>query len=239
LELKSGQGGNFHPDYSLALDLYFRHNPSHISSTHPEVIKLSQTLNSLPIHQNRPDAVRFRNLNGVYMKLCNFLRYDPNYHGVGLQRGGRLEQEIWNEFAHNAVYLRQVAHRIIDGMRLEDSQTPAGNEDEETEFPEGKVLYRQHKSRERNRGLISKAKQIAQQNGNLKCSVCNFDFYERYGDLGKGYIECHHTIPVSEYTQNAKTKVSDLSLVCSNCHRMLHRRRPWLTISELSSLILP
>ena len=33
------------------------------------------------------------------MKLCNFLALDPGYHGKGLERGGRLEQTVWNEFS--------------------------------------------------------------------------------------------------------------------------------------------
>ena len=67
----------------LALDLYFKHPPSHISKDHPEVRKLSDLLNSLPIHKDRPDALRFRNENGVYTKLCNFFSLDPEYTGKG------------------------------------------------------------------------------------------------------------------------------------------------------------
>ncbi len=47
---------------------------------------------------HRPDRARFRNPNGVYMNLCNFLALDPSYHGKGLERGGRRVQEISNEF---------------------------------------------------------------------------------------------------------------------------------------------
>jgi hypothetical protein len=65
----------------LALDLYFRFPPSGISQDHPEVVRLSEILNALPIHAGRDGAATFRNPNGVYMKLCNFLRFDPNYAG--------------------------------------------------------------------------------------------------------------------------------------------------------------
>jgi hypothetical protein len=30
-----------------------------------------------------------------------------------------------------------------------------------------------------------------------------------------------------------KTKLEDLALVCSNCHRMIHATRNWLTVAEL------
>ena len=220
----------------LALDLYFRHNPIHISDTHPEVIKLSKILNSLPIHTERPDALKFRNNNGVYMKMCNYLRLDPSYHGKGLQRGGKQEEIIWDEFADNPLQLRKVAQGIIDGVN-QPVQTALVEDEEENDFPEGKVLYRRHRYFERNRNLVKKAKDNALKKGKLHCMVCHFDFYKTYGQLGKGYIECHHTIPISDYGLGEKTRVQDLALVCSNCHRMLHRKRPWLGVEELSRLI--
>ncbi|TKI46253.1 hypothetical protein FC748_18175 [Lysinibacillus tabacifolii] len=44
-------------------------------------------------------------------------------------------------------------------------------------------------------------------------------------------------MPISEYTENTKTKLKDLVLVCSNCHRMLHKRRPWLNKEDLKKII--
>lgn len=220
----------------LALDLFFRHNPLRISKSHEEVVKLSNILNSLPIYSNKPDKKRFRNPNGVYMKLCNFLRFDPEYQGVGLERGGRLEKEVWDDFSSDPIYLRNVAQGITSGLDLLTVEFD-DTVDEENEFPEGKVLYRLHKYRERNRSLVAKAKELAIRKGSLECEVCGFDFFKTYGELGKGYIECHHVVPVSEYSINAKTKVTDLALVCSNCHRMLHRRRPWLGTAELKQVL--
>src|SRR5262249_61545435 len=77
----------------LALDLYFRHRPDTITKAHPEVLALSELLNALPIHPDRPDPARFRNVNGTYMKLCNFLAHDPDYRGKGLEAGGKLEPD--------------------------------------------------------------------------------------------------------------------------------------------------
>lgn len=67
--------------------------------------------------------------------------------------------------------------------------------------------------------------------------IPGFDFYEFYGELGKGFIECHHTVPVSEYCNELTTKIKDLALICSNCHHMVHRRRPWLRVEELVTLV--
>ena len=108
---------------------------------------------------------------------------------------------------------------------------------EEDQFPEGKELYQLHKKRERNQIVIGLKKQLATQEGKLFCEVCGFDFAARYGELGEGYIECHHIKPVSMYTEEDVTTVDDLVLVCSNCHRMLHRKRPWVGKDELKAIL--
>ena len=81
----------------LALDLYFKEPSARGSKTHPDVIKLSDILNALPIHEEITPGETFRNANGVGMKLSNFLVYDPEYQGKGLERGSKLEQEVWDE----------------------------------------------------------------------------------------------------------------------------------------------
>lgn len=71
------------------------------------------------------------------------------------------------------------------------------------------------------------------------CHACGFNFLERYGQLGKDYIEVHHTTPVSEMGDNYKIDIDrDLVPVCSNCHSMIHRRNPPLSIEELKDIIL-
>lgn len=106
------------------------------------------------------------------------------------------------------------------------------------EFPEGRLVETQHRIRERNPTIIKMAKEnYKKQNKNLECQVCGFSFTV-YGEVGKDYIEAHHTIPVSQMTGKSKTKIEDIALVCSNCHKMLHRKRPWLKMSEIKSLLL-
>lgn len=73
----------------------------------------------------------------------------------------------------------------------------------------------------------------------LKCQACGFDFEETYGPRGKNYIEVHHAKPLYdikiEVTVDPKT---DLVCVCSNCHRMIHRKRnEILTVEELKEMI--
>ena len=71
-----------------------------------------------------------------------------------------------------------------------------------------------------------------------KCAVCGLDFEEQYGELGKGYIQVHHVVPVSQLGPDYKINPSeDLVPVCPNCHAMLHRRNPPLTVEELKEIL--
>lgn len=223
----------------LALDLYFKHPPMHISKGHPAVIELSEVLNRLPLHGDVGAFTKFRNPNGVYMKLCNFLRFDPSYRGKGLAKGAHVEKTIWDEFAGDRERLRRTAEAIRAGLKLPDAKSPeTSREDDEEEFPEGKVLYRLHRARERSRTLRDRARAAAIKAGRgLACQACGFVFKDKYGDLGADYIECHHTRPVSELRTGAATKLRDVALLCSNCHRMVHRRRPWLGLEQLRTLL--
>lgn len=73
-----------------------------------------------------------------------------------------------------------------------------------------------------------------------KCKVCNFDFTKFYGNWAKDYIEVHHMKPLSESKgiQVENNPAKDLTVVCSNCHRMIHKNRDiTLTIEELKNKI--
>lgn len=222
----------------LSLDLYFRYPPNKISQTHKEVIRLSEILNSLPIHPRNTEYEKFRNPNGVYMKLCNFLRFDPDYKGSGLTSGGKLEKEIWDEFSSRRDELRKVSQSIIDNMSEVSQSNETETYDEDEEFEEGKVLTKLHKIRERSSSIVKKKKeQVLKTKGRLSCEVCNFDFKQFYGDIGSGMSECHHTKPVSTLKKGEKTKLSDLSILCSNCHRVIHKSRPMLSVIEMRDIV--
>ncbi len=70
------------------------------------------------------------------------------------------------------------------------------------------------------------------------CSVCQLDFGEKYGEIGQGFIHVHHLIPVSDIGPNYQVDpINDLRPVCPNCHSMLHKTNPPLTIEELKDRI--
>jgi len=119
----------------------------------------------------------------------------------------------------------------------EESQLPEQEiviEDDESAFPEGKEKFRQHRHLERDSKIVRRAKaQRLSKTGKLECEVCQLDFARRYGERGRGFIEAHHKVPVSQLDGKKRTKIEDLALVCSNCHRMLHRGQPLLSVDQL------
>ena len=71
-----------------------------------------------------------------------------------------------------------------------------------------------------------------------KCVICGFDFSTVFGPLGAGYIHVHHKVPVSSIGEDyVVDPIKDLVPVCPNCHAMIHRRNPPLTIQEIWDLL--
>ena len=72
------------------------------------------------------------------------------------------------------------------------------------------------------------------------CSVCTLSFAERYGPIGAGFMHVHHLTLVSTLSEETEVDpIVDLRPVCPNCHAMLHRRKPPLSIQELRAMFLP
>jgi len=116
---------------------------------------------------------------------------------------------------------------------------------EDTEFQgdelgvaEGKRQLRQHYLRERNSKIIKQAKALAKKKyGELRCEVCDFSFAETYGDRVKEYIEGHHEKSISEMKRGDLTLVEDIAILCSNCHRTIHAKWPYISVDELKQLL--
>lgn len=71
-----------------------------------------------------------------------------------------------------------------------------------------------------------------------ECQVCGDSLTKKYGKLAKGFIHVHHIIPISERGQEYKIDpLNDLIPVCPNCHAMLHRMTPCLSIEKLREII--
>ena len=159
-----------------------------------------------------------------------------------MSSGSKLDEEVWQEYHLDRTRLTETATAILRNYRYLirpqslDEESELVNEDEE--FPEGRILSRLHVLRERNSSVVRKKKaKVLHDAGKLACEACGFDFGESYGQIGLGFAECHHNIPLSEISERKIVKMSDLVIVCANCHRMLHRIRPWLQVKQLKWLV--
>lgn len=99
---------------------------------------------------------------------------------------------------------------------------------------EGGASYKIHKKIERNKKIVeSKKEDFIKKHGGLFCEVCSFSFEDVYGTaLKRSSIECHHINPLAE-SGLKETRLSDLILLCPNCHRVLHQHNPCLNVEKL------
>lgn len=121
-------------------------------------------------------------------------------------------ERLWRD------HLRDLEFVTADEVAVEDG------------YPEGaasRVLVNRYE-RDRN------ARRACLAHHGTRCAVCDLDFRERYGKLGVDYIHVHHLEELSTVGNDYRVDpIKDLRPVCPNCHAMLHRERPALTIANL------
>jgi 5-methylcytosine-specific restriction protein A len=218
----------------LALDVYFRSPRARQSKNDPAVAELSRMLRLLPLPIPRPDPGRFRNINSAFLKLQNFKAVDPDYPGEGMRAGAtERERVLFERYTGARDELHAIASAIRAAAAGDRDIAPADSEADDEGVVEGRLLYRVHRARERRRGE-EKKRQVLAATGRLACEVCDFDFLQAYGKRGHGFAECHHTRPLSDGERT--TYLRDLAIVCSNCHRMLHRDR-LIAVDELRAIV--
>jgi hypothetical protein len=115
--------------------------------------------------------------------------------------------------------------------------TDSNSDGVDFEYEEGLRKEAERSFFQRNPRLVQRAKEIY----GCVCQVCRFDFAKSYGVLGQDFAEVHHLNPLSErpseeWTTAVRTNVAEVAVLCSNCHRMIHRRKPALSIEELRAM---
>lgn len=133
-------------------------------------------------------------------------------------------------------YIRFYAKKLgIDISIITDTTPESDQETEEDErqrfegrLTEAKVLRRQC-----NRA----ARQKCLEDSGYTCYVCGFNFERTYGEIGKEFLEVHHTKPLATYDDEHPIPQSELCALCSNCHSMVHRKRDVMDAEELKDYI--
>lgn len=148
-------------------------------------------------------------------------------------KGGIGQSNVWYADKPECAALVDKVLRLIK-RDAEADQLP----DVDAKASEGNPRLVAHLQRERNSTIVKKKRtQVLAETGALCCEICGFDFKKVYGEHGKEFCEVHHLISLHKSDGIVETKLSDLAIVCSNCHRILHRVSPMPSISELKIII--
>jgi predicted HNH restriction endonuclease len=120
---------------------------------------------------------------------------------------------------------------------LSDLEAESDDEEEKVSIGrEGTVKAVVSLRRERSPTLRAAALRI---HGN-RCQVCNFSFAEAYGSWGEGFAEVHHIQDLGLASESGveTDPARDLAVLCSNCHRMIHRKpKRALSLAELREMV--
>jgi 5-methylcytosine-specific restriction protein A len=221
----------------LACDLVRDNGWAYLAEEDPRVIELAQLLQRLPAHPPQTRTPTFRNAAGVARKTADIATQHPDYIGTPT-RGGQHDRPVLLEFLADPDRMAAVANAIREaGTTSTAAAGPPELDLDDQPASEGGLLERRHLVRERDPQLRRrKIATVLRAGLRVCCETCSFDFEQVYGPHGHQYIECHHRLPLHE-SGPVKTRLGDLALLCSNCHRMIHRRKPWLTVEQLATLI--
>lgn len=218
----------------LACDLLPANGWHELPVTDSRVLELSSLLQLLPIHPVEKRGPRFRSPDSVRRKMTDIA---TQRRGSGRKQtnGNKLDKEVLEAFESRPDEMHLLAAELRAGAEAGEFDGLPEIDDYTAE--EGRLLERRHVIRERNTRLRNKKIKVAmERHGCVACEVCGFDFAQVYGERGAGYAECHHAVPL-HVSGKTRTRLEDLVLLCANCHRMVHRRVPWLTPDELRGLI--
>ena len=95
-------------------------------------------------------------------------------------------------------------------------------------------MVTESKSKYRDPALRSAA--LAQADG--RCAGCEKNFRRIAGGKGEKCLVVHHKKQLKDSDQPVETRVSDLAVVCANCHMMIHADRDKaLTLAQLRKLL--
>jgi len=216
----------------LALGLLYRHGRP-LDDQHPEVIALSTLLRNAALVPAELRQANFRNPDGVALKMQNLRSaLDPERR----LRSSRMDRQIVEEFPPGAaVELASLAEVVRSQIEIGGPSPQHVPGDDVEEFPEGRLLTRIHRVRERDPKL--RRRLLATREGTtLACDACGFSRPRLERSWQESLFEAHHLIPLAEAAAR-RTRLSDMALLCACCHRLIHRiaieRRQWVQPQEL------
>ena len=105
----------------------------------------------------------------------------------------------------------------VDRSAISTSSRPMDNT---STIMEGKHIAREQVFIQRN----PEARKKCIEHFGCKCAACGLVMSDKYGEIGKGFIEVHHLNPIHLFDDTHLVDYStDLIPLCPNCHAMIHK----------------
>lgn len=108
-----------------------------------------------------------------------------------------------------------------------------------TQAPPTLQEARQFVLHRRAEGRNHRAAEMAKRYHGYRCWVCDVDYVERYGPIGRRCVDAHHLVPFADLDERPRPvdPSKDFAIVCATCHRLLHTETPPLTIDVARTLV--
>jgi 5-methylcytosine-specific restriction protein A len=230
-----------HEIYKLAVRVY----ENQLTKTEASDIALSEQLMSKASAIFYIDVFKFLVLGKTYKKTINLYATEYFLNSIYSDFGLEVFNKAIDTVKKHLEYYKQQGKGDLKSIRKLISELESKHDysllevypneiKDGDEYIEGARYQLTVNAYERNK----KARDKCIDKYGLNCQVCNINFELVYGELGKGFIHVHHIVDIAtvskEYNVNPEM---DLIPVCPNCHAMLHKEKPAMSVEKLKNLI--
>ena len=201
------------------MDFYLKYEPSFPRKESDEIRQLSDTLQKLPVIPFETRTSKFRNANGVSMKMMNLLAEDPrNKVQAGLRDTSKMDKEIWEIYEGRLDEVPIDAQELLMNLKL----LQASSELDSVSAQEGGFRNKLHRVKERRSLRGPRLNLMFTNHGRYYCECCRIQSPDATEPTS--ILEVHHIIPLAEIDFIQQTTLEDLAVLCANCHRLIHAR---------------
>lgn len=177
-------------------------------------------------------------ITGEFTLICagtgQYAEYLRAFEGQSFKAASDLLQEVRDRGGKKCTYVLNSECLTLTSDTASEIQIPE-------EIPDADDLYEGAVQRikvnvyERN----VEAKRRCVGHYGSRCQCCDLKLSEVYDELGEGLIHVHHLVPISSVGKRYKIDpIRDLVPICPNCHAIIHRQNPPLTIDDVKRRIL-
>jgi len=215
-------GGEAHYDDLYALIRKIRTNGG--LSTPPSFEEIVRRC----VQDHSSDSAGFKGVRDIFKKLGKgYWGLREDYAEVKTFGSKPLEEQQARDFVH----VQQIAFEN-DGDNLAISEDGK----QLLDIEEAKLKKEHYKYEGRLKA--SQIKKIKVYKGYV-CEACGLSFAKKYPGLGNDFIECHHKIPYADMKEGEARilNVDDFMVLCSNCHKMIHRLDNPADLEQLKAVL--